>query len=231
MKDLYYVLMYNHLGNAKQCKTLIKHGLIEINGNIVTDPKYQVNVHDHIIYQNQRINAQPFLYYMLNKPQGYICANHDQKEKCVVDLLDRQDCFCLGRLDRDTTGLLILTNDKSLKKLLLPQNHVCKTYLVQTKEKLTKQNIKQFQEGIIINQCERCLPAILDIQDDYHALVKITEGKYHQIKKMFLSINNEVVFLKRIQFGNLVLDNQLKEGQYRLLAKQEIDILFNNEDT
>ena len=231
MKDLYYVLMYNHLGNAKQCKTLIKHGLIEINGNIVTDPKYQVNVHDHIIYQNQRINAQPFLYYMLNKPQGYICANHDQKEKCVVDLLDRQDCFCLGRLDRDTTGLLILTNDKSLKKLLLPQNHVWKTYLVQPKEKLTQQNIKQFQEGIIINHHERCLPAILDIQDDYHALVTITEGKYHQIKKMFLSIDNEVVSLKRIQFGNLVLDERLKEGQYRLLTQQEINILLNNEDT
>ena len=86
MKDLYYVLMYNKLGNAKQCKTLIKHGNIEINGHVVSNPYYQVHYKDHLTYQNQELQAQPFFYYMLNKPKGYLCANHDQKEKCVVEL-------------------------------------------------------------------------------------------------------------------------------------------------
>lgn len=146
MKDLYYVLMYNHLGNVKQCKTLIKHGLIKVNGLVETDAKRKITEDDCIEYQNRILNSQPFTYIMLNKTQGYICANKDEKEKCVIDLIEEKDCFCLGRLDRDTTGLLLLTNDKSLKKLLLPQNHVDKVYLVETKRKLSKR-IKRFLLG------------------------------------------------------------------------------------
>lgn len=225
MKDLYYVLMYNKLGNAKQCKTLIKHGNIEINGHVVRNPYYQVHYKDHLTYQNQELQAQPFFYYMLNKPKGYLCANHDQKEKCAVELIDHKDCFCLGRLDRDTTGLLILTNDKNLKKLLLPQNHIPKTYLVETKSKLVKEYIIECQKGIIIDGNKRCLPAYLEIQDDHHALITITEGKYHQIKKMFLSLGNEVISLKRISFGKIQLDEHLKEGEARLFNQQEIELL------
>lgn len=164
---------------------------------------------------------------MLNKPKGYICANYDKKEKCVVDLIDEKDCYCLGRLDKDTTGLLILTNDKSLKKLLLPQNHIQKTYFVETLNLLNSENIQQFQQGIIIDKNKQCLPAKLEIIDDYHCLVTIEEGKYHQIKKMFLSINNKVISLKRISFGPLFLDKQLKEGQLRRLTNDEKNKLFN----
>ena len=158
---------------------------------------------------------------MLNKPQGYLCANKDEKEKCVVDLIDYPDCFCLGRLDRDTTGLLILTNDKSLKKLLLPQNHVKKTYLVETKERLKKEDQEAFKRGIIIDQKIQCLPAKLEIIDDFHGYVTIEEGKYHQIKKMFLSLKNEVVSLKRISFDEILLDENLSEGMSRPLNKEE----------
>lgn len=126
-----------------------------------------------------------------------------KRKKCVVDLIDYPDCFCLGRLDRDTTGLLILTNDKSLKKLLLPQNHVEKTYLVETKERLNKEDQEAFKRGIIIDQKIQCLPAKLEIVDDYHGYVTIEERKYHQIKKMFLSLKNEVVSLKRISFDEI----------------------------
>lgn len=227
MKDLYYVLMYNHLGNARQCKTLIKHGKIKINGEIVNDPLYKVKDDDCLVFQEQKLKAQPFVYYMLNKPKGYICANRDKKEKCVIDLIEEKDCYCLGRLDKDTTGLLILTNDKSLRKLLLPQNHVQKTYLVETLKPLLQENRKQFQQGIIIDQNIKCLPAKLEIKDDYHAFVTIEEGKYHQIKKMFLSIDNQVVSLKRVTFGNLSLDKQLDEGQLRLLTNKEIMLLSN----
>ena len=210
MKDLYYVLMYNHLGNVKQCKTLIKHGLIKVNGLVETDAKRKITEDDCIEYQNRILNSQPYTYIMLNKTQGYICANKDEKEKCVIDLIEEKDCFCLGRLDRDTTGLLLLTNDKSLKKLLLPQNHVDKVYLVEAKRRLSKKD-----ENI------QCLPAKMDIIDDYWCYVTIQEGKYHQIKKMFLSLNNEVVSLKRISFDQIQLDSSLKEGDYRFLTKEE----------
>lgn len=229
MKDLYYVLMYNHLGNVKQCKTLIKHGLIKVNGLVETDAKRKITEDDCIEYQNRILNSQPFTYIMLNKPQGYICANKDEKEKCVIDLIEEKDCFCLGRLDRDTTGLLLLTNDKSLKKLLLPQNHVKKTYLVETKERLKKEDQEAFKRGIIIDQKIQCLPAKLEIIDDFHGYVTIEEGKYHQIKKMFLSLKNEVVSLKRISFDEILLDENLSEGMSRPLNKEERNKLIKKE--
>ena len=213
--------MYNNLGNTKECKTLIKHGLIQVNGVVETNCKRKIQEEDILIYQGKKLESQPFNYLMLNKPKGYLCANKDEKEKCVVELIDYLDCFCLGRLDRDTTGLLILTNDKSLKKLLLPQNHVKKTYLVETKERLKKEDQEAFKRGIIIDQRIQCLPAKLEIIDDYHGYVTIEEGKYHQIKKMLLSLKNEVVSLKRISFDEILLDENLSEGMSRPLNKEE----------
>lgn len=218
--------MYNDLGNVKQCKTLIKHGLIQVNGIVETNSKRKIQEEDVLVYQGKKLKSQPFHYIMLNKPQGYLCANKDEKEKCVVDLIEYQDCFCLGRLDRDTTGLLILTNDKSLKKLLLPQNHVKKTYLVETKEKIRKEDQEAFKRGVIIDQEIQCLPAKLGILDDFHSYVTIEEGKYHQIKKMFLSLNNEVISLKRISFAEIYLDEDLLEGMSRPLSKEERDKLI-----
>ena len=134
IKDLYYVLMKNKLGNHKICKTLIRHGEIRVNDQVITDVRYPVKADDIIMYHHIQLNAQPFVYYMMNKPADYLCANHDKYHQCVIDLIGREDCYCLGRLDIDTTGLLIITNDTSLsKKLLLPQNHVNKKYYVTTK--------------------------------------------------------------------------------------------------
>ena len=195
--------------------------MIQVNGVVETNCKRKIQEEDVLIYQGKILKSQPFHYLMLNKPKGYLCANKDEKEKCVVDLIDYSDCFCLGRLDRDTTGLLILTNDKSLKKLLLPQNHVKKTYLVETKERLKKEDQEAFKRGIIIDQKIQCLPAKLEIIDDFHGYVTIEEGKYHQIKKMFLSLKNEVVSLKRISFDEIYLDEDLLEGMSRPLNKEE----------
>lgn len=219
--------MYNGLGNVKECKTLIKHGKIIVNGEVITDVKYPVRFEDVIIYAGKGLKAQPFIYYMLNKPSGYVCANYDKNDPCVIDLIDEKECYCLGRLDRDTTGLLIITNDKSLsKKLLLPQNHINKRYLVTTKNKLTNDLINRFKEGIIIDQDVQCLPACLEIIDETHCYVTIDEGKYHQVKKMFLSCDNEVVNLKRVSFGEIELDNSLKLGEYRSLTNDEIEMLL-----
>ena len=229
MKDLYYVFMYNQLGNARQCKTLIKHGMILVNGQKIYDPLYQVHNRDIIIYKNRILKSQPFTYIMLNKPAGYICANHDEKEKCVFDLLETKDCFCLGRLDKNTTGLLILTNDKSLKTLLLPEHHVKKTYLVTTKQVLLPQVVRQFYQGVIIDRDIKCLSADLQIIDNYHGIVTIEEGKYHQIKKMFLSVNNQVVSLHRQTFGPIILDWQLEPGEWRYLTDWERNLLLKTQ--
>ena len=145
-----------------------------------------------------------------------------------IQLIDRDDCYCVGRLDKDTTGFVLLTNDKSLsKKLLLPHNHVEKTYEVQTKLPITENYVEAFQKGMMIDRTYQCLPAELEIKDDYHCLVTICEGRYHQIKKMFLSMSNEVVSLKRIAFAHIVLDEQLKYGQYRQLNEDEMKLLQN----
>ena len=227
MKELYYVLMKNNLGNTKQCKTLIKHQMIKVNNLIETNPKYLVKDNDVIIYNHHIINNNPFIYYLLNKPKGYICANHDNNYPCVIDLVDNHECYCVGRLDKDTTGLLLITNDLSLsKKLLLPDNHVPKTYLVTVKNKLEKSLIELFNQGIIIDKDVTCHSSKLEIIDDYHCKLTIDEGKYHQVKKMFLSVNNQVTELHRISFGNLKLDESLLLGQYRSLTKLEINELI-----
>ena len=219
--------MKNKLGNAKACKTFIKHGLVMVNNEVMKDYKYLVNQDDVIIYNGRQINAQPFVYYMLNKPEGYICANKDVKEKCVVDLIDCPECFCLGRLDRDTTGLLLLTNDASLsKRLLLPQNHVQKKYLVKTREGLKEELVKIFKLGVVIDREIKCLPSDLEIIDENHCFITINEGKYHQIKKMFLSCDNEVIMLKRVEFSGIKLDEGLLPGQYRSLTNSEINLLL-----
>ena len=149
-KYLYLILMKNQLGNVKECKTLIKKGYVMINAQCVKDPHYLVCKEDKIRVQGKVIEAMPFVYYMINKPVGYICAAHDQKYPCLLELIDRDDCYCVGRLDKDTTGFVLLTNDKSLsKKLLLPHNHVEKTYEVQTKLPIKENYVEAFQKGII----------------------------------------------------------------------------------
>ena len=152
IKDLYYVLMCCNLGNVNKCKNLIKSSRIRVNNQIIKDIRYQVDIDDVIVFDGVELKW-PFVYYMLNKPKGYICANHDKKYKCVIDLIDRDDCYCLGRLDIDTTGLLLITNDKTLsKRLLLPENHIDKKYYVTVKNKLTDDLIEIFNNGIIIDQ-------------------------------------------------------------------------------
>lgn len=226
IKPLYLVLMKNHLGNCKQCKTLIKHGHVYVNGEKVTSCDLKVSQDDKIVVDEKEIESQPFVYYMMNKPKGYLCANSDKEKKCVVDLLERDDCCCVGRLDQDTTGLLLLTNDKSLvKRLLLPQRHVQKVYEVETLKPLSDDLVKRFDKGIVIDCDVECMSSHLEIIDDYHCYVTLYEGKYHQIKKMFLSCDNQVVSLHRVRFHHLKLDESLKQGEYRLLDEEECNLL------
>ncbi len=221
-KPLYLVLMKNDVGNIKECKTLISHEYVTVNDIVMTNSHYKPHYSDVIKVNGKVIKTNPFVYIMMNKPSGYICANTDKKYPCVIDLIPYKDCSCIGRLDKDTTGLLLLTNDKSLiKKMLLPENHIEKTYEVITKYPLNEILVSRFSNGILIDGNKKCLPALLSIKESYRCFVTLYEGKYHQIKKMFLSCQNEVVHLKRMSFSHIILDNTLKEGEFRFLTKNE----------
>lgn len=223
IKHLYIILMKNNLGNAKFCKTLIKHKEITVNDEVIVDPLYPIYGNEIIKYNEKELLSTPFHYYMLNKPKGYVSANKDKQYPCVIDLIDCKDCYCLGRLDIDTTGLLILTDDKSLsKKLLLPDNHVDKTYLVGVDHKLEDSLKEKFLQGVIIDGAIQTKSANYESICDTYCRLTISEGKYHQIKKMFLSCGYKVLSLKRLTFASLELDVNLKEGEYRPLSNEEI---------
>ncbi|MEG0593015.1 MAG: RNA pseudouridine synthase [Coprobacillus sp.] len=227
IKNIISVLMKNNLGNIKECRTLVKHKKVMVNGMCLDSFDYIVNEDDRIFVDGIMINANPFIYYLLNKPKGYLSASYDQYDLCVTDLIDCDDCHCIGRLDRDTTGLLLLTNDKSLsKRLLLPNRHIKKIYEVKTRKDIDPSLIEKFKEGVIIDKIVKCKEAILEIVNDRCCNVTLYEGKYHQIKKMFLSCDNEVIALKRIAFSKIRLDSSLKEGEFRKLTKDEIKILY-----
>ena len=226
IKHLYLILMKNNLGNAKECKALIKHKNIQVNSVVVDDPNYPIYGDEIITYHHLQLSAQPFTYLMLNKPKGYVSANKDERYPCVVDLIDNKKCYCLGRLDIDTTGLLILTDDKSLsKQLLLPQNHVEKTYWVEVNHQLDDNLKDDFADGIVIDRDIKVKGAQYVPIDQTHCYLTISEGKYHQVKKMFLSCGYRVINLKRVSFSSISLDDSLKEGEFRFLTQEEIKML------
>lgn len=214
--------MKNNIGTKRECCLLIKEGKILVNGTIADNPNMNIYHNDIIMFNNQVLDSSPLVYYMLNKPSGYISATKDINP-CVLDLFDRDDLCIAGRLDKDTTGLMILSNDKSfIKKITLPNFHVSKKYLVHTLNKLCYQDVIRCKDGIIIDNDILCKPALLEIIDDYNCFITISEGKYHQVKKMFLSLNNKVLSLKRVSIGEVVLDDHLKEGEYRKLTDDEV---------
>ena len=216
-----------NIGSRREVKELLKKGEILINGKKGLKPDDKVDELTAVVsYRGKEFRYRPYVYYMMNKPKGYICANYDKNHLCVVDLIERNDCICVGRLDKDTTGFLLLTNDKSIvKALLLPQNHQPKTYLVTTRFPIDENSIYRFEMGIVIDQDICCLPAQLELINTHQCYLTLHEGKYHQVKKMFLSCQNEVVDLKRIAFAGLVLDASLGYGEYRQLNQDEFQKL------
>lgn len=219
------------VGTRKEVKEYISKGFILLNGEVVKKPTQQVNENeDKIEYLNQEIIYKPYIYLMLNKPQGVISATKDYSET-VIDLLEEKyqnkDIFPVGRLDKDTEGFLLLTNDGKLAhELLSPKKNVNKKYFAKLENKLKKDDIQVFENGVYLEK-ENYLtkPAKLEIISDYEAFVTIQEGKYHQVKRMFHAVDNEVIFLKRISMGELSLDENLKPGEYRELTDEEINLL------
>lgn len=189
-----------------------------------------------LIFKDRKIEGYEHIYLMLHKPNGVVTASKDKELPTVMDLLPQslqsEQLYAVGRLDRDTTGLLLLTDNGPLGfQLLHPQYHVDKTYQVEVNGPLSSDHIQQFKDGIIFLDGTSCKPAQLEIQISSPSLSKatisISEGKFHQVKKMFLSVGVKVTALKRIQFGDFTLDPELAEGQYRPLNQDELQIIKN----
>lgn len=222
-------------GSRKDVKSFVKKGLIEVDGVIVKDNGMLVDPETSIIKVNgEEVLYRKFIYLMMNKPDGVISATHDNRDETVIDLLELNhqvfDPFPVGRLDKDTVGLLLLTNDGELNhRLISPKWHVDKVYYAKIDKKVDSKDIEAFKKGIILDDGYKCLEAKLEIisADDHGSEVRITiqEGKYHQVKRMFEAVGKEVVYLKREEFGGLPLDPELEEGEYRELTDEELAIL------
>lgn len=228
------------IGTRSEVKNYIKKKLVTVNGAVVIKPDFKVNTEtDKVSYNNKLIEYASLEYYMLNKPDGVLSATNDKKNMTVIDLISdkkRKDLFPVGRLDKDTVGLLIITNDGELAhNLLSPKKHVPKTYYAISESPLSDDAVERFAEGIELSDDNfKCKPAKLDIicNDDKKTEVylTITEGKFHQVKRMIHEVGGNVVYLKRVSMGDIILDENLKEGEYRPLTEEEINILrgFDN---
>ncbi|MDW4446294.1 pseudouridine synthase [Staphylococcus saprophyticus] len=218
------------VGTRTEVKQRLKKKQVTIDDKVETSPKKQINPELEIVKVNdQKIDFVNKVYLMLNKPKDYISATTDEQHKTVLDLIEDYrylDLFPVGRLDKDTEGLLLITNDGQFNhELMSPGKHVAKTYEVISQKNITKNDINTFKVGIELNE-GLAKPAKLVQGDELNkSFVTIYEGRYHQVKRMFHAIDNEVLALKRIRIGDLQLDSTLASGEYRHLTQQDFKLL------
>ena len=217
-----------------EAKKVIKAKRVRLNGEVVKDGKIKINEDSDKIFLDGELLAlnNTKIYYMLNKPAGVVSATEDKNDSTVLDLIDekqRKDLFPVGRLDKDTEGLLLITNDGELAhQLLSPKKHVDKVYFARIDGKVTEEDVRRFAEGLEIGEEKPTLPAHLEIlkrEEISEIRLTIREGKFHQVKRMFHAVGKEVIYLKRLQMGSLVLDPRLALGEYRELTGQELEAL------
>ena len=225
------------VGSRTEVKNFLKAGRVTVNGKKEKSAKLQIDEErDEILFDGQVLEYEEFVYYMMNKPKGVISATEDPKHRTVLDLLDdiaqSKEVFPVGRLDIDTHGLLLLTNDGKLAHALLsPKRHVDKTYLAQVKGIMTQEDVETFAEGIPLKDFT-CQPARLELvsidleKNQSQIRVTIAEGKFHQVKRMVAYCGKEVVDLQRLTMGTLVLDENLQRGEWRRLIKEELEVLL-----
>lgn len=218
------------LGTRSQVKKDIKAGLVTVNDVKVLKPEQHIDVHtDCIFYKGQQCAYEEFVYYMLHKPSGVVTATEDMHEQTVIDLMSQEgrgDLFPVGRLDKDTEGLLLITNDGPLAHdLTSPAKHVEKEYECHLAYLFDDRQKAQLEQGVDIGEKAMTKPAVVHILDEKKITLTITEGKFHQVKRMLHAVGNEVVYLKRLRMGTLELDETLPKGSYRRLTEEETENL------
>lgn len=222
-------------GTRSQVKELLKKGQVTVNGAVAKKPEQKIDEHkDQVTCQGRTASYEKYVYYMLHKPAGVVSATEDKREKTVLDLLKSEDkrdgIFPVGRLDKDTEGFLLLTDDGDLAhRLLSPRKHVDKTYYAKIDGTVTENHIEQFREGLDIGDEKKTLPAVLEIlvSDSETSEIRITihEGRFHQVKRMFEAVGCKVIYLKRLSMGAVALDETLAPGAYRPLNEKERELL------
>lgn len=230
MTRLDKILSHMGYGSRKEVKEIIRKGYVFVNGEQILNDDFKVSeLDDEIIVDGETLSYDEYVYIMLNKPSNVISATVDPRYETVVDLMPEfrnRNIFPVGRLDIDTEGLLILTNDGELAhKLLSPKYHVFKKYYVEFSGEYKNEYEKAFENGITLDDGYVCMPARIEIINNAHAYVYIREGKYHQVKRMFEACSMKVEYLKRVSFGEVVLDENLKLGEYRMLDSAELNSL------
>ncbi len=230
MKRLDKILSEAGVAGRRELKDIIKNGRVKVNDVVVTKADAKFDENDvRITVDGQEILCERFVYYMLNKPSGVVSATEDSTDQTVIDLLpeqlQRRGVFPVGRLDKDTTGLLILTDDgEYAHQVISPKSHVDKRYCAQTDGITDEEDVKAFAEGITLKDGTVCLPAKLEITGTTTCYVTIVEGKYHQVKRMLASRGKPVQTLHRCSIGRLILDESLSPGDFRPMTPQEVEM-------
>ncbi len=218
-----------NIGSRSELKALAKKGCIAVNHVVIKDTSLKIDEQDEVFVNGKLISYQKYFYYMLNKPAGYVSATTDLKEKTVMELLggkNRKDMFPVGRLDKDTEGFLLLTNDGELAhNLLSPRKHIDKTYYVELEHDLSDDDIANLTNGVDIGDETKTLPCQIKVLGDKQISITIQEGRYHQIKRMMIAVSNKVTYLKRTAMGSVLLDSNLSLGDFRELSKKELEQL------
>ncbi len=227
------------LYSRSEVKAMVRRGEISLNGVIVKDSGIKAGYTDEIIINGKILNQTKYTYIMLNKPKGVVSASNDKRDKTVVDILPdemkRKNLFPAGRLDKDTVGFCLITDDGEFAhNILSPSKHVTKTYIAKLSNPIDYESAKKgFSDGIVLADGTVLLSAVLEMLESgdkpvYKVIIK--EGKYHQVKRMFLSFGAEVIELDRIAIGGLPLDNTLERGEARLLTEQELKSIVENDE-
>lgn len=218
-----------NIGTRSQVKSFIQKGLVTVNSEIIKKPETKITDLDTVCFQGQVLSTEEYSYFMLHKPAGVISATEDNFQATVLEYFKDEACknlYPVGRLDKDTEGLLLITNDGELgHRLLSPRHHIPKTYYVELLHSVNDEDVRLLKTGVDIGEKKPTLPAILQLLTENTLTITITEGKFHQIKRMFEAVNNKVMYLKRISMGELALDESLPKGEYRRLTKEEISYL------
>jgi 16S rRNA pseudouridine516 synthase len=219
------------VGSRRDVKSILKAGRVKVNSVTVTEAEAKIDTEsDNVELDGKRIGYEEYRYYMLNKPAGVISATKDKLSDTVIEILkgeNTKDLFPVGRLDKDSEGLLIISNDgKFAHNVLSPAKHVDKTYFVRLDKKPNEEEISRIENGIDIGDDKPCLPAKVEVISDDEAYITISEGRFHQVKRMFQAVGINVTYLKRISMGALKLDENLAPGEYKKLSKEEINEVF-----
>lgn len=232
MERLDKILVSQGVGSRREVQKLIKKKSVTVDGELILRPEFKLNPEEtEITVNGQALSFKKHIYIMLNKPAGVVSATKDNSQKTVLDILPdnlkRKGLSPVGRLDKDTEGLMILSDDGDFAhKILSPKKHIYKRYFAKLDGELKSEMIENFKNGIELSGGEICLPAKLEIADKNSAFVEICEGKFHQVKKMFLTQGLSVTYLERVKIGGLELDSNLHRGEARELTNYEKTAIF-----